>query len=382
MLEQLTSPNAYILYAIVQAVTYLLLIRLVDLYEREPLVVVALFFVWGATGAFAIASVGDAAARTTLGEDFDAAFGAAVAVPPVEELAKGLALIAGFAASRRLAPLVGWREFEGVTDGIVFGAAVGLGFAFAEDLSYLFKHSIDGGFVAYRQRVDLFGGTMLGHAIYTGTFGAALGLAGWLRTRAAALAVAATGFALAVLMHACQNGLVQLMMVSKYGLSTYLRFDEQRRGTFDLARGRPLAAELTQRMDETRATASWIVERLGDGFFVGFFVAIAIWLTYQRQVIHEELEEEVSAGLLATRERALLTNVWGRSVRYWGMLLRGDLTRWYWDRRRDRELVRLALLKRRARRSDTSADARSVALCRERLARLRRTMQPAGGVPR
>jgi hypothetical protein len=61
-------------------------------------------------------------------------FGPAIAALLVEEVAKGFALVIAFCLSWWAARRFGFLEFEELTDGIVYGAAVGLGFAFTEDL--------------------------------------------------------------------------------------------------------------------------------------------------------------------------------------------------------------------------------------------------------
>src|SRR4051812_21561039 len=49
--------------------------------------------------------------------------------PIVEEAVKAIILVALF--------LFSWREFDDVLDGVIYGAMVGLGFAFAENMLYL-----------------------------------------------------------------------------------------------------------------------------------------------------------------------------------------------------------------------------------------------------
>ena len=49
-MDVLGLPYFFFTYALLQAVVFLLLIRFLDLYEREPLGVLALMFAWGATG--------------------------------------------------------------------------------------------------------------------------------------------------------------------------------------------------------------------------------------------------------------------------------------------------------------------------------------------
>ena len=71
-------------------------------------------------------------------------FGTAIDAPLVEETSKGIVLIILFGISYLIAKRFGVLEFNGVTDGIVYGAAVGLGFSFAENIVYLFRGTVDG----------------------------------------------------------------------------------------------------------------------------------------------------------------------------------------------------------------------------------------------
>lgn len=60
------------------------------------------------------------------------AFGVAISAPLAEETAKGMILVVVFVPSYAAARRFGGLEFSGVTDGIVYGAAVGLGLPFGD----------------------------------------------------------------------------------------------------------------------------------------------------------------------------------------------------------------------------------------------------------
>jgi hypothetical protein len=87
----LANPGFYMTYAVIQALVVLFVIRLFDAYEREPLSLVVLMAIWGATGAAALALAGNEAVRHVLSPDASIVFGNAVAPPVIEESAKGLA---------------------------------------------------------------------------------------------------------------------------------------------------------------------------------------------------------------------------------------------------------------------------------------------------
>jgi protease PrsW len=108
-------------------------VLLVDRLEPEPRINLVLAFAWGAGVAALLAAVINTAGLVfitqpalgnTTGEYVSATFGA----PVVEESLKGLILI-----------ILLWRrrqELDGPTDGIIYAAMVGLGFAMMENIGY------------------------------------------------------------------------------------------------------------------------------------------------------------------------------------------------------------------------------------------------------
>jgi RsiW-degrading membrane proteinase PrsW (M82 family) len=112
-----------------------------------------------------------------------------------EELAKGVAVL--------LLYLVMRDEFHDVVDGIVYGAAVGLGFNFMESVGYMtYLYSLFGPYAAgfqwyHRQVLDLF----FGHATYTALVGAGIGIARQLPSRRQQLLAIACGWLGAIAAH-------------------------------------------------------------------------------------------------------------------------------------------------------------------------------------
>src|SRR2546421_7229345 len=74
----LKQPELYFAYAFLEATIFLLLFRLFDLYEREPLSILTLMAVWGGTVAIAVAVIGNSALDRSLPRPVDAVFGAAI----------------------------------------------------------------------------------------------------------------------------------------------------------------------------------------------------------------------------------------------------------------------------------------------------------------
>ena len=363
MADVLGLPYFLVTYALLQSVVFLLLIRFLDLYEREPLGVLALMAAWGATGAVALSLVGNELVMGLLPQRVVEALGPAIAAPIVEETAKGLALVAAFFLSWLVARRFGFLELEGVTDGIVYGAAVGLGFAFTEDFLYLLNTADESGMGAglseYATRVDFFGVGQLGHAVYAGAFGAGLGLATWSRSWKGRLGFPVLGLATGMLMHAVHNGLAPFVMVVRYGLDN----------TASALSGGILPARLFEQMRATAESAT-AVAAVTDYVFVSLFLAaVALWLRYQRGVIRDELAEETETGLLSREELELMPRYWRRSKEYLRLLWEGKLERWRQLSRVHNELVDLAFFKWRLKRN--GGDQSHVDKRRRRIAALR-----------
>jgi len=122
------------------AIAYLWFIHYEDRYTTVPRELAATGFVWGAVGAVgAFALLANDAVISLYTKAFGASFahdwGAALAAPVDEELAKG----AGVLLLLTLAPQLIRSPF----DGLILGAFVGLGFQISEDISYAFIGAAD-----------------------------------------------------------------------------------------------------------------------------------------------------------------------------------------------------------------------------------------------
>ncbi len=178
-------------------------VRIVDRWEPEPLRLVILALAWGAIASVAIALLVDALLSIVLGvRDTVAAeiFGTVIQAPIVEEIAKGLGLLLIFAIAR--------RNFDGPVDGVVYGALVGAGFAFTENIQYFAISLLEGG-------VEQAGATFFvrgilspfAHVMFTSVTGFALGLAARRgATVGGAMGPGLLGLAGAIGLHALWNG--------------------------------------------------------------------------------------------------------------------------------------------------------------------------------
>ncbi len=161
------------LLALVPFAGVLVTVRIIDRWEPEPRSLLIFAIAWGAIAAAALAlAVGLGVLlvfhpANTAATD---ALSAVVQAPIVEELAKGLGVLLIFALGR--------RAFDGPVDGVVYGALVGAGFAFTENILYFSQSLIEGGI--YQATSTFFVRGILSpyaHAMFTAVTGFALGLA-------------------------------------------------------------------------------------------------------------------------------------------------------------------------------------------------------------
>jgi RsiW-degrading membrane proteinase PrsW (M82 family) len=184
---------------------YLLLVLWIDRYESEPLWMLATAFFWGALVAVFIALVFNTASSVMVAvmtESMEAgqAFGAVISAPIVEESAKGLILFILFFKK---------DEFDGVVDGIVYAAMVGLGFAMTENIQYYGRavmESGSGGLTA----VFILRGTLspFAHPLFTSMTGIGLGLARQSHNNFIKVLSPIVGLLMAIAMHLIWNGSV------------------------------------------------------------------------------------------------------------------------------------------------------------------------------
>jgi len=158
---------------LVATAVYTLLLWWADRYEKEPGWMLAMALLWGAIPAAIASLILEVLfdARVTLpGSLLSQIVSSGLVGPAIEEAAKGLMLLV----------LYRWQrlEFDGVVDGIVYGALIGFGFAMTENLLYFLGALVDGGLGAWLLVVILrqfiFG---LNHAFFTSLTGIGFGLA-------------------------------------------------------------------------------------------------------------------------------------------------------------------------------------------------------------
>ena len=174
-----------------------------DRHEREPAPLLVASFLWGAFPAVLVALALELLLGVSTGiEQSQHLIGQVVATsafaPVIEEVAKGAAL---------LLILLFWRhEFDGVMDGLLYGALIGFGFAMTENLFYFIGALDEGGWGAWGVTVLLRSAVFgLNHAFFTAFTGAGLGYALVASWRWARLGAPLLGLIAAILAHASHN---------------------------------------------------------------------------------------------------------------------------------------------------------------------------------
>jgi RsiW-degrading membrane proteinase PrsW (M82 family) len=309
---------------ILQAVIYLLFIRAIDLYEREPLRYVIPVFIWGFAVATTVSLVFNTLFQLTLSSVTSvktASFlTAVVEAPVVEECTKGAALLLIFFISYLARRRSGLVEFAGVMDGVVYGSAVGFGFSIAEDLLY----GLQFGPETYIVR-RIFGG--FAHASFTSLTGIGIGLIPWVDNRGLKVILPVLGLCGAIVLHAAFN-----FTATVFGPVGYLVL---------------LCVILV------------------------YIVIIIVWLAIERRAIRDELRDEVQAGTITSQEYALIPTYFRRTGYYLGLLFTGRLRTWFRIRKLHSTAVDLAIAKRLARRTGSPGSIDRVRMVRQMILGLR-----------
>lgn len=289
--------------AVIPTIIYVLIFYWADRYEREPIWLVTVAFIWGAVPAVVVSLFGEVLLGWPWIDAPDSITGAiiegAVIAPVIEELAKGFALLLIF--------LFLSHEFDGVLDGIVYGALIGFGFAMTENFFYFIGAYDEGGFrqlsVVIFLRAILFG---LNHAFYTGLIGIGFGFARVFRSRGAKLSWILLGLFAGMATHSLHNLGASLATVDVSGLGLSL-----------------------------------LVAMAGVGLV---FVAVILSWHHERSCIRSELAEEVGV-LLSAEEYVQLTERWRNPLRKQGQAAHSQAYRMHL-------YVELALRKGRLRYAD------------------------------
>ena len=180
-----------------------------DLYEKEPLLLLGGVFLWGAIvaagSAFLINTVMGLGVLVVTGSEAASSLTtSAVIAPVIEEILKGLAVVLVFLIFR--------NEFDSILDGIVYAGVAALGFAATENAYYIYAFGFaEEGWQGFRSlafiRLGLVGWQ---HPFYTAFVGIGLAVARLNRHVIVKLVAPALGFGAAIAAHALHNILAGL----------------------------------------------------------------------------------------------------------------------------------------------------------------------------
>ncbi|HZU66100.1 MAG TPA: PrsW family glutamic-type intramembrane protease [Ktedonobacteraceae bacterium] len=287
-LEQngVASIIAALTIPIIPAIGIFLLVNFMDRYEREPWFLRLAAFLWGAIiaipPAFFIEQKVDPLLQNLLNQvSSSEVLHTALQelnVGVTEETIKGLGLLLLFIILR--------DEFDNVTDGIVYGALIGAGFAMVENFSYFALNSKNFLVFLIVGRIIL---GWLGHSTFIACFGAALGYVRHTRVRWKQILIPLLGFLVAV------------------GLHSF----------FDFVDFQASAAIRSAPYDSTVVTYA-LIAIIGNYIppflaQLGLLYILIKSLAHEAAIIREFLASEVSDGVVTVGEYALLQNSFNRT---------------------------------------------------------------------
>lgn len=185
--------------ALVPLAIVFFVVRMIDRWEPEPKSLVFFAIAWGAIAAVGLTLLVDLGLTFLFGYR-DEFTGAVIQAPIVEEFWKAVGVFVIFLIAR--------RSFDGPVDGVVYGALVGAGFAFTENIQYFAVSLIEGGSgqltVTFILRAIM---SPFAHAMFTSLTGLAIGLAARRHASAgAALCFGLLGMLGAIFLHGLWNG--------------------------------------------------------------------------------------------------------------------------------------------------------------------------------
>jgi RsiW-degrading membrane proteinase PrsW (M82 family) len=265
--------------ALLPTIPYLFAYKFLDRNAQIPMRNYLACFLWGATvgcGASVILnSITSLIFEALTNANGASALTAVLAAPFFEETTKGLAIFAVFLILR--------DEFDNAVEGLILGAASGLGFALIENCVY------DARFLAQGMTIQdfLWNGTyrtltcaLVGHPVYTAMTGLGFGLAREVRrTNPMRYVFPFLGWFMAMLLHAGWN------------LSTILV---------------PGIMGTGRRADVTLAVL------FGGGCALFFLAVLFFALAKERRILLQQLGSEVEKGFIEPAELESFKSLWGR----------------------------------------------------------------------
>jgi len=281
-------------FGLVPVLPYLLFIKLLDRNDQVPWSNVLACLAWGGTVgcgfSLVLNAIGGSAAAGMFSKGAAFPVTAVVVAPVVEEIVKGLAVLFCF-----------WilhDEFDNALEGIVLGAASGLGFAVVENsiynIGFLAGHEGEKTLWAlgtYRAVVN----ALVGHPVYTAMTGCGLGLLRETSRRNPRRWLwPVVGLLTAIGLHVLWNGAA--MVATNH---------------------------FPQNTTPVLVVNALVFGGAGALFFLAVYI---VGLTRERRVLLTYLAEEVGKGFITTDELASFERLFGRLCYEVGGLLEGGVT--------------------------------------------------------
>jgi RsiW-degrading membrane proteinase PrsW (M82 family) len=295
-----SSLVAALTIPIIPAVGTLLLVNFIDRYEREPWYLRLAAFLWGMLiaipTAFFIEHLIDSVLLNLLEPGTSAVVRSALQglnAGFTEETVKGLGLLLLFFVLR--------DQFDNITDGIVYSAMIGAGFALVENFSYFASGYRSSLVFLIIYRVVL---GWLGHPTFTACFGAMLGYTRHTRSRWQKLVMPCLGYLLAVSLH------------------SFFDFVDIQAG---------VAVQINP--DNSHVAMLALVAIIGD-YIPPFLAQMTLLyllirsLAQEAAIIREFLASEVSMGVVTVDEYALLQSSFQRTKRERKVLAQFGIKQW------------------------------------------------------
>ncbi len=271
---------------------YTLFLWWLDRYEKEPLPLLVVAFIWGAIPSIILALISQllldipiiALGTSPLMYDL---LGASLIAPLTEEGIKALAVLALLLFMR--------QEIDSPIDGLVYGGIIGFGFAAVENVLYLASAYVEGGaagvLVLGLLRSVVFG---LNHAMFTGFTGLSVALSLEVKNKALRPLVILGGFLAAVGAHAFHNAFSTFSGYTDGGATSLL----------------------------VALVADW------SGVLLLLMVALLTFML-ERQRILAYADVLVKSNAISEREITVLKSAWLRGMARVDALTTGGIQRWW-----------------------------------------------------
>ncbi len=284
----------------IPALGIFLLVNFMDRFEREPWFLRLAAFLWGAIiaipPAFFIETKIDSMLNSMLDPGASEVLRTALQglnAGVTEETIKGLGLLLLFIFLR--------DEFDNVTDGIVYGALIGAGFAMIENFNYFAVNSKNFLVFLIVGRIIL---GWLGHSTFTACFGAALGYVRHTKVRWKQIVIPLLGYLIAV------------------GLHSFFDFvDLQASAAIRNSAGN--AAVVNYAL--VAVVGNYVPPFLAQ---IGLLYILIKSLAHEAAVVREFLAVEVSNGVVTVGEYALLQNSFRRTRTERQVLKKSGIRQW------------------------------------------------------